>query len=94
MFCCFVAIFRQTGHNFSGTPCTLQTLIETAVNRLVNRVVIRAVYVMLYFLIKALTCEAMNFAHHALVFKSSAVIFRQHLHSFLHLSPLSLLFYQ
>ena len=22
IFCCFLAIFRQTGHNFSGTPCT------------------------------------------------------------------------
>ena len=21
IFCCFLAIFRQTGHNFSGTPC-------------------------------------------------------------------------
>ena len=25
IFCCFVAIFRQKGHNFSGTPCSVPT---------------------------------------------------------------------
>ena len=38
ILCCFVAIFRQKGHNFSGTPCSISGIgsVEVSFSRAIT----------------------------------------------------------